>query len=807
MITLKQNDVPVAHKKRCYHCGDECTTGVIVSDSKNFCCTGCALVYDLLKENNLSAYYDINSNPGIRSGKEAHAEQFAFLDDEKVTRKLLQFTNGKISSVTFYVPQIHCNSCIWLLENLYRITKGIIRSQVNFSRREVTITYSEESASLRGVVESLTKIGYEPSIHLDNLENKTPKRKDRSSIYRIGIAGFCFGNIMLFSFPEYFISGVHETGFKGIFSYLNFFLSLPVVFYCSEKFFKSAILSLRQKFLNIDVPIALGILVMFVRSAYEIISATGPGYMDTMSGLVFFMLVGRAFQDKTYETISFDRDYKSFFPVSVMVFKKGSETSIPVSDLKIGNRVIIRNEELIPADGILITGEANIDYSFVTGESEPVSKRKGDLIYAGGKQKGTVLELEVVKNVSQSYLTQLWNNRNFKKEKAGKFQQLVDRISHYFTIVLLAIAFISFGWWIFQDDFARGMNAFTAVLIIACPCALAISSPFTLGNILRIFGKNNFYLKNYSVIERLANVDAIVFDKTGTLTKTNASKVLFTGVELNDHEKKMVKSLVNHSSHPMSRLINESLNDVTPVEVRNFVETPGMGISGDVFDVPVRIGSAHFVNAEQDKDLDKMKIFISLNNTSRGFYSVLNEYREGVDGLVRKLKKCGYELSVVSGDHEGESARLQKIFGTDVIVRFNQLPEDKHRFIKTLQGSGKNVLMVGDGLNDAGALMQSDVGISISENINNFSPACDAILDAKKLHILPSLLKISKSCRKIILACFGIAILYNVIGLSFAVSGRLSPVIAAILMPLSTITIISFTTGCSAIVSRIYRIY
>ncbi len=791
-------NILVKEKLQCYHCGDECKTDLIFFDEKNFCCKGCKLVYDILKENNLCSYYNINSAPGISSKKSIYKEQFAFLDDERVKQKLLRFTDGRISSVILYIPQIHCSSCIWLLENLNRINDGVVRSMVNFSRREVTISFSEK-ISLREIVELLSAIGYEPIIKLEDVESNRKESKDWTTVYKIGVAGFCFGNIMLFSFPEYFSSGHYvETGFKEIFSYLNFALSLPVFFYCSSQFFRSAALSLKQKFLNIDVPIALGILVMFLRSSYEIISANGAGYMDTMSGLVFFMLIGRAFQNKTYETISFERDYKSFFPVSVMIRRKKNDTSIPVSDLKISDRIIIRNEELIPADAVLIKGPANIDYSFVTGESVPVSKHEGELIYAGGKQMGTAIELEVVKNISQSYLTQLWNNNAYNsKRDESSFQQLVNRISHYFTMALIAVALISFGWWFFQHDLSRGMNAFTAVLIIACPCALAISSPFTLGNILRVFGRHQFFLKNYAVIEKLAKIDTIIFDKTGTLTKTNSSKISFVGDKLTMDEMKMVKSLVHHSSHPLSRIMDEDMKEIPVMNIKGFKEEPGKGISGIVFDVPVKIGSAPFTEAGNSDDLNSIKIFVSINDNVRGYFALQNEYRNGVEEVVRQLKKSGYQLAVLSGDHDGEKKYLEEIFGKEVTIRFNQSPSDKLRFVQQLQRSGRNVLMIGDGLNDAGALKQSHVGISVSDDTNNFSPACDGILNADKLNKLPSLLRISKSSQKIILFSFVIALLYNAVGLSFAVTGHLSPVVAAILMPISAVTIISFTTGVS----------
>lgn len=794
-------------KEKCYHCGEDCREEILVTDGKNFCCEGCKLVYEILLENNLCTYYQYNTGPGISPKNKAFEQRLAYLDDETVKKQLLQFSDGVNAAVTFFIPQMHCSSCIWLLENLARINDGVVKSRVNFLKKEVYILFREDMVSLRKLTEMLSTIGYEPLINLDDLENKKQKVVDRSQIYRIGVAGFCFGNIMLFSFPEYFSLGSSaESGFSGIFSYLNLGLSLPVFFYCSLPYFRAALQGLRQRFLNIDVPIALGILIMFIRSSYEIISATGAGYMDTMAGLVFFMSLGRYFQNKTYDTLSFERDYKSFFPIAVLCRRNGVETTIPVSALKAGDKIIIRSEELIPADSLLIKGQANIDYSFVTGESAPVPRKYGELIYAGGKQKGSAIELEVIKEVKQSYLTQLWNNDAYHgKNDESQFQLLVNRISHYFTIVIVGVALAALAFWLFKGNPLYAWNSFTAVLIIACPCALAISSPFTLGNILRMFGRNSFYLKNYSVIEKLAKADTIVFDKTGTLTQNDKAIVEFVG-QLTPEQIVFVNSLVFHSTHPLSRLIVSSLNGLTRLPVKDFSEVTGKGINGIVNGVVVKIGSAGFVGAERGiDDTTQSRVYVSFDDEAVGYYSIHNSYREGLNKVIADLQKESYRLIVLTGDHEGERLALGKIFDDKAELHFHQSPADKLSMIQKLQEEGRYVLMIGDGLNDAGALRQSNVGISISDDINNFSPACDAILDASRFSWLSRMLRIAKASRRIILGSFVIALLYNLFGLWFAVRGELSPIFAAILMPISSITIIAFTTGLSRLVGGFRR--
>ncbi|HNS12203.1 MAG TPA: heavy metal translocating P-type ATPase metal-binding domain-containing protein [Bacteroidia bacterium] len=790
----------------CYHCGEMCNDDSLRFENRIFCCQGCKLVYEILTENNLHSYYNLNRSPG-NSLKEVKAgNRFGFLDEQSVRSSMLQYSDGNTAVVTFYIPQMHCSSCIWLLENLSTLIPAVIRSQVNFIKRTASITYNEKKLQLSELVAVLSKIGYEPHLDMTDLDGSRSRKVDRSGVYRIGLAGFVFGNIMLFSFPEYFsISDSLDHGFDKVFNYINLILSIPVIFYCSAPFFKSAWQGISNKILNIDVPIALGIAVMFIRSLVEIISSTGSGYLDTMAGLVFFMLVGRAFQDKTYKTISFDRNYKSFFPISVMCKKKGSveEVSIPVSSIEPDDHLIIRNDELIPADSILYKGTAKLDYSFVTGESDLQLKERGDLIYAGGRHKGESIELKVVKKVSQSYLTQLWNQDAFADIKSEQsFQNLVNRISHYFTIGIVLLAISGWVFWLFQGDTLRAWNAFTAVLIIACPCALALSSPFTLGNIIRIFGRHKFYLKNVTVVEKLANVDTVVFDKTGTLTRRDSNSIAFVGEKLSDHESKLIYSLVKHSSHPLSRVIYSFLKSDIDIKVEHFKEVAGMGLQGYINNTLVRIGSAEFIGSvTRTGGFNKTKVFVSFDNSPRGYFEFGNSYRRDLDKLIDSLKKMGLKLEVLSGDNNGEQAFLKTLFGEKAVFRFNQSPIDKLGIISKLQADKRSVLMVGDGLNDAGALKKSDIGISVSDDINNFSPASDAILSAESFSKLAKFIGLARISRRIIITSFIISLLYNIIGLSYALQGTLSPLIAAILMPLSSVSIIVFTSGISNLIA------
>ena len=784
----------------CFHCGLGFSKEIAIAfDDKYFCCQGCKTVYEIFSLHDMTCYYDLEKSPGATP--QEIKGKYDYLENESIINKLLEFREDTTAIVSLNIPHIHCSSCIWILENLQRLQKGITFSQVNFPEKKVRITFNSEIVSLKEIVNLLSAIGYEPYISLENYETgKT--NVDRSLTYKLGVAFFCFGNIMLLSFPEYFeVNEFWLDQYRGFFRWLIFALSLPSFLYSASGYYVSAYKSIQSKMLNIDIPIALGIVVMFIRSTFDITMNYGSGFFDSLTGLIFFMLLGKMFQIKTYNFLSFERDFKSYFPIAITkINANATEENIPIYEIQKGDRLLIRNQELIPVDGILISEKAEIDYSFVTGEAIPIIKNSGDKLFAGGKQIGKVIEMEVLHSVSQSYLTQLWSNDVFQKQVEQKHKTITDNISRYFTPILLLIAFCGFGYWIFINA-NTAFNVFTAVLIVACPCALALTAPFTFGNILRILGKKKMYLKNALVIEQLAKVDTIVFDKTGTITTNKKSNISYEGKEIPDEELHFIKNILRASNHPLSRMLYNHLPDSTKISVNYFEEISGMGIHAIINNIVIKIGSAEFLEHIEELSIEQTAVHIKIGDIYYGKFLFNNEYREGLAELFEKLK-ANYQIKVLSGDNEGERSILEHLLPKGTELVFNQKPEQKLEFIKKLQENGSNVMMVGDGLNDAGALAQSNVGISIAENVNVFSPACDAILDASQFQKIDSFLKLSKHAITTIKMSFTISLLYNVVGLSFAVTGNLLPLVAAIIMPLSTVTIVSFVTLMSNYYAR-----
>ena len=794
---------PTTEKKlQCTHCGEDCITTAIAAEGKHFCCEGCKMVYQLINQNGLCEYYNLNDNPGISQRISVRKDKFAFLDDKKIEQQLIHFKDDEQTHVTFYLPQMHCSSCLYLLENLHKLNKAVIASKVNFTKKEVAVRFNHKETSLRQVAELLTSTGYEPYISLSDLKQAKPG-VNKSLIYQLGVAGFCFANIMLMSFPEYLGLEAAEKSLQGVFRTLNFILSLPVLLYSSLPFYESSWKSIKHKYLNIDAPIALAIIMTFIRSAYEVLSGTGAGYFDSMSGIVFFMLVGRVLQQKTHQQLSFERDYTSYFPLAVAVLKDGAEIPTALPDIKLSDTLLIHSEELIPADGILTKGKAFIDYSFVTGESLPVMKDVGEFIYAGGKQTGGNIEMLVMKEVAQGYLTRLWNNEDAKNQEE-KSHSFVHALGKYFTYIVFAVAAIGALYWSFHDS-SKAWNVITTVLIVACPCALLLSNSFTNGNILTILARNKFYLRNAQAIEDIARISHIVFDKTGTLTHANHQDIVYEGNPLTKEQETLICTLASQSTHPLSKALAAYLSRNNKLEVIGFCEIKGEGIEGFVNGELIALGSKRFIKGRFTKPEEGTRVYVAVENKPLGYFRFQNHYRETLPALMNDLKKQ-FSLSVISGDNPHEKDNLQKLMGLKTTILFEQSPSDKLHYIKQLQNNKATVMMIGDGLNDAGALKQSNAGIALTESTNNFTPASDAILEAGQLSKLTRFIHLCRANKQIVMMSFILSIVYNIIGLFFALQGVLSPMIAAILMPSSSISIILLTFGSSSLAAKWLRL-
>jgi Cu+-exporting ATPase len=774
----------------CRHCGDPCAPGARdarTTAAGTFCCGGCASVFALIEEHGLTAFYTCDVQPGRsqRAGGARDPQRFAAFDDPRVTARFV-VRRGDRAEVTLPVPAMHCASCLWLLEQLWRFLPGVLRSDANLMRHTVTVVFRPEAVTLRAIAEQLAALGYEPVIDQEPGQ-RTPLSR-RHLYLRIGVAGFAFGNVMLFSVPRYLNRAPLDPQFQTLFGWLNILFALPVLAFSARPYFTAALAAARARAITLDVPIALGLSVLFGRSLVEVVTRSGEGFFDSFAGLVFFLLVGKLFQEKAFEGVSFDRTVRSFLPLSVRTIRDGATTLTPIQDLRPGDDVVLRPGEVIPADAMLIDDAGAVDLAFVTGEEAPVAITRGDYLQAGGRVAGHAIRLAIVRPVSTSRLAELWSHPVFSTPKPHRLTALLASFGRWFTIGALGLAAVGAAlWW---PDARKAAEVATAVLIIACPCALTLAAPIALGTAMGVLGRAGLFLKTPETALDLSRIHEVVFDKTGTLSLGSAvSNVVSQGFD--DTEWRLIRHLAAESVHPISRAMAAGLSGTARVE--GVIETAGHGIAGTVDGRRVRIGSAAFHGAI-DLETTELTTFASVDGGPARPVQVRPAERPGIARAVAALGRAR-EVSLLSGDREsaGVISTWSGVFGAR--MQFGQSPSDKLDAIRQRQRDGRRVAMVGDGLNDAAALAAADVGIAVSDDTACLVPACDAIVRGDRLTALPAFLDYAARGRRVIALAFTISLAYNAVGLWLALAGRLTPLATAVLMPVSSLTIVALSAG------------
>jgi Cu+-exporting ATPase len=795
-----------ARAEACLHCGTECGHDAVAAPEGSFCCHGCEAVFRVLQVHELEAFYACDYRPGVSQKTNAPRDRarFAALDDPAVAARFLDSSGAGTARATFSIPAIHCGSCVWLLERLWRLDAAIAASEVDLLRRSVRVEFDPARITLRRIAELLAAIGYEPAI---TAEDVRPAPLAHRRLYlQLGVAGFAFGNIMLFSIPRYANGTELDGGFQTLFDTLNISLALPVLLFSAADFFRAAWHALRTRSMAIEVPLALGLVVLFGRSVFDIATGGGEGFMDSFAGLVFFLLIGRLFQHKVFDRIAFDRTFRSFLPLSVRVERGRDLVMTPIDDLRPGDVMAVRRHEVVPADAALLEDAGSIDYAFTTGEQSPIHVSKDEIVRAGGRVASGALRLRVVRAVSHTRLAALWTNPVFAKPKTRWLTDVTAQFGAWFTVGAIALAAAgAVAWW---PDARASAAVATAVLIVACPCALTLSAPITLGTAMGQLGRRGLYVKHPAVVLDMSRIDTIVFDKTGTLTvgRTAAQQLPRAGGAsmdanapgLTDAAWARVRRLAAESVHPASRGIATApvyYRGPAPLPSRPEAirEIPGEGICGVVDGRVVAIGTAAFVERETGGVAEGPAGSTHLAaGRERGWIQLTPALRPGIDEAARELS-TRYKLRLLSGDHDYERARWAALFGPH--THFRQSPEDKLAGIREAQRDGERVLMVGDGLNDAGALAAADVGIAVSDETACLAPACDAVISGDRVASLPAALRYAGRARHVVLLCFAVSIVYNAIGLALALAGMLTPLAAAILMPVSSMTVVGISAG------------
>jgi P-type Cu+ transporter len=782
--------------KSCTHCGEPCSVPIERGDS-SFCCGGCEAVHRFLNQQGLEGYYGLAEGArGLRVQADRPEDQLEVLKGRDFEETFVRYRDVERVQYVFRIPSIHCRACVWLLEKLPNWVEGVSRARVNLEQGLLEIEAKPEPEGFVGLVLSLDRLGYSPDLHASR-KGKASSMELRRHWMATGVAGFCFGNVMLFSFPEYLGGGDLGEAFEGVFRWLSLLFTLPSFFYSSMSIFRSAFYSFKEKKASVDIPIALGITVLFIWSCSCVFWAQGTPYFDSLCGLIFFLLIGRAYQRKSFSHLVFERDDHRFFPISLSLLFQGKRKAIALRELTKSDQFFIKSGGLVPVRSRLIKGEGVFDFRMVTGESEPLLKEEGEVVHAGGLQRGGEVLLEALEDLDESELVRMWGGG---EERPSRREALLDRISGVFTLAILSFSVFTFFW---HGMDGEALHRACAILIVACPCALALSAPLTLGKVIRELAQRGCYVRHGAMVETLADVDHFVFDKTGTLTHIDRMSGKWLAKPNPSHLEYLI-ALSRQSGHPASQALLLALEKErgkadeiqSDILVNDFLEFPGKGIEAKVDGHDVRIGSASWLSGQSD-----LGVLLEVDGRLEGRFLPGSLVREGVLESLTNLRGDGIGLSLLSGDQDHDAEKFVNYFG-DQDMHFECSPEDKAFKIKEKVDGGATVAMVGDGLNDGMAMKASHLGISVPLEDGNFAPNSDIIIRESEIFQLNSFRKFSKIGVRNIWVCVSISLFYNILGLNLAFFGLISPMVCAILMPISALSVLFYSVGWTAVIAK-----
>lgn len=769
----------------CTHCGEITNNQSFSIKAHIFCCNGCKVVYQFLSDNGLNNYYELQKTPGTVITNKQENKDFSYLDDLDLLESIHEFYSEKVAKITLLIPSIHCSSCVWLLEKLPSILNGVQSSRCNLFQSKLTINYCPKIVDLSQIISQIYQLGYETELNFDNKKTNSSQTTDENleTLIRLGVAAFCLINTMTLALPEYLSPGEVTPTIKKAFDYISFILTLPVVFFSAKPYFNSASKSLKFGIVNWDVPIVLGILSLFFTSIYALFTNSGQLYFDSLCGFLFFLLLGEWVKKRSFKKLNFDRNFNSFLPLGITIEENENFKTIPLDKLVKGQKVLIRSKEIIPCDGTLLSNEAQINYSFITGEFPSVNLKKGEDIKAGGLVENSSIFIQSENSAKESYLMKLWQELEDIKssDKKEKFP-----FAFIFSIIVILLAIITFFIWL-PTSFDLAILHMTSILIVACPCALALSKPYTLSNAQRILSKHGLFLKKSETLEKFYDIEHIIFDKTGTLTQINLG--IFQNSTLTNEHLSLIKSCAILSQHPICTKIVSELSKVSTLVHSDFLELEGLGITGIFNEKTIKIGKAKHCFTSKQKNYCLSKTYITINDKIVHSFSYFDQPRQGVKKLIQNLQKS-FDISLLTGDQKKENHPIFDIFNDKSTLLFNLSPEDKLNYIKKTK---QQCLMVGDGMNDAGALRASTLGFSICENLQGFYPSCDGIILASNITELSKYFRYAIICKRIVKLSLLLSICYNFFGLYFAMTGKLTPLISAVLMPLSSLSVMFFT--------------
>ena len=807
--------------KSCYHCGlpveqSGSFTENVAGEEREFCCFGCQTVCQTIHNAGLQSFYQKTPEGKTLAPPPEAPSELKSYDLDEVQSDYVD-TLDDVRTIHLLVEGIHCAACVWLIELSLAKQQGVIAAEVNLTSKRLRLKWDNSVTALSVILHALGQIGYAAIPFDPETAEGILARKHRSLLYRMAFAGFAMMNLMWISIALY--SGADQGEFRNWFHWISFLIATPTLLYAGYPFLRNGWLGLRRRYLTMDLPIAIGATATYCYSTYVTAtgSVSGEVYFDTVVNFLFVILVGRYLEAiSKREALSATRRLLELQPKLATVINDGQPKVVPIRSVKIGDLLLVKPGEKIPVDGVLVDGQSAVDESMLTGESLPVVKKLEDTVVAGsinGEGAFTVQAQQVLRNTALAKIVSLMEDAQASK---APIQCTADRIVPWFVVVTLSLAVITFIYW-YQFDFEKALLAATSVLIITCPCAFGLATPMSVAVATGVGANNGILIKQGAALELLSQVTHFVFDKTGTLTEGKLRVVTIeTTPEISDDKLlSMAASIEQRSEHGIAKAITEVASErgLDTLPITDFLSSPGQGVQAQFEKQHVIVGTQSWLSEQgiqgtehwnqRVSELEQQGIsciFVAIEGVMSGLIGLADQLRSDAQAMVANLQQQDITVTVLSGDRKSVVKAITASLG-DVERQAEVLPKDKADVVKKLQQQGAIVAMVGDGVNDAPALIQADVGIALASGTDVSIESADIVLSHNELHKVSEAKQLASRTLRTIRQNIVLSITYNIIMVPLAMMSLVSPLVAALTMPISSLLVI----GNAARIRRFFK--
>ena len=782
---------------KCTHCNLSFSEDVMIVDGENyFCCKGCQGVYHLLNAEGLDSFYDKLGDTKLQPANKIDVDLEKF-DLEGFKNKYIKVNQDGLYEINLIIEGIHCSACVWLNEKVLHKTDGIIEATINYTNNKAKVVWEPDTIKLSKIIETIRSIGYNAYPYDPSLQEERAVKNRKAYYSRILVAVFGSMNIMWIAIAQYagYFTGIKQE-FKNILNIAEFVLATPVLFYSGWIFFRGAYYGFKNRIANMDTLVSSGAILAYIYSIYAMITQTGEVYFDSVVMIITFVLVGKYLEvlSKKHAVDTLDSIMGST-PTEVTIVKNNEKSLVSIENVQLDDIIELKPGEKVVIDGKLTSGEGSFDESSLTGENEPLLKTKGDEILSGSICLDSVIHYKATKDASSSLLYSIVSLLEESITKKPYIERLADRVSGYFSTIILLIAVATFiFWWSYGGVFETALIISISVIVIACPCALGLATPMATLIGIAIAAKNNILFKEAGYLETMAKSDILALDKTGTITEGKPSVVNETIYK--EYNKELLYALVDTSNHPVSKGIKNYLEKedkkIEKLNLEDIKTIQAKGIRAKYKNQILLGGNALFLseyNISSKQDSEHTLFYFAIDDEVVSKFELSDTIREGAKEAIANIKSLGVEVVMLTGDHEMSAKRVAKEVGISEI-HSRLMPADKASFIEKKQKDGKVTVMVGDGINDAIALAQSNIAIAMGNGTDVAISVSDVVLMDEKPKSIYKAYILSKRSYRAIKENLALSLLYNSITIPLAVMGYVTPLVAALSMSLSSLIVV-----------------